>query len=247
MEKEVYDAFYKAEDVHWWFRARRRIVKGLLEDRFPERRNLAVADIGCGTGGMYSVLNRFGSVVGVDESPQAREYCAKRGWQEVWSREVWEADTRKFDLITAFDVVEHIDDDVEFLGSLAGRLNPGGVFLATVPAYPFLWSRFDELNHHKRRYTRNTLKRALEAAGFGIDRMTHFNALLLPPIAAVRLVERAFKKDSSGLDNQKEVESWFRVGPFNGVLEALFSAEGSWLRKRDLSAGCSIAAIAHPA
>ena len=243
MEHELYDFFYHAEDRHWWFRARRRILASVLEATFPEG-GLRIADVGCGTGGMLPMLARFGEVTGVDEAPEAREYCARRGFPGVLAPEAWHETGQRYDLVTAFDVAEHVEDDVAFLRRLAGHVRPGGHVLLTVPAYPFLWSFFDEMNHHQRRYTRSSLHRSLDAAGIRVERMTHFNFLLLPPVILERIREklRGFPPPDNPA-RRAAVEKWFRVGPLNRILEAVFASERAWLRRWNLPAGSSILAL----
>jgi SAM-dependent methyltransferase len=244
MEAAVYDAFFRAEDVHWWFRARRRVLATVLE-RLGGAPPLDIADIGCGTGGMLALLGRFGRVTGVDASPAAREYCARRGFQGVLSPEEWERMEDRYDLITAFDVVEHVEDDIGFLAGLRARLRPDGALLVTVPAYPFLWSPFDEMNHHKRRYTGGSLRRALSAAGLRVDRISYFNGLLLPAVVVSRILERIRGRPlDTPQDQERAIRDWFRVGPMNGVLEGVFAAERHWLRRGSLPAGSSILALA---
>ena len=109
MEPEVYDRFYVAEDSHWWFRARRRLIANVLEQLYPGG-ELDIVDMGCGTGGMTQMLTRFGRVTGVDEAVEAREYCARRGVRDVVSLEEWDRTDCVYDLVTAFDVVEHVED-----------------------------------------------------------------------------------------------------------------------------------------
>jgi len=244
MEREIYDAFFRAEDRHWWFGGRRRILAAVLDRTFL-RRDLEIADVGCGTGGMAPLLERFGRVTGIDEAPEAREYCARRGLETVLTPGEWERTETRYDLVTAFDVVEHVEDDVGFLRTLAGRLRPEGRLVVTVPAYPFLWSVFDELNHHKRRYTRPVLAARLREAGFRVDRLTHFNTLLFPAVAAVRLGERVTGRGARAPEeHRKNVDRWFKVGPMNRVLRSIFSAERHWLLRGNLPVGCSILAVA---
>lgn len=243
MEHELYDYFYRAEENHWWFRARRRILAMILKKTFPAG-GLAIADVGCGTGGMLPMLARFGEVTGVDEAGEARDYCARRGFGGVLTPEAWHEAGEQYDLITAFDVVEHVEDDVAFLRRLASHVRRGGHLLLTVPAYPFLWSVFDEMNHHKRRYTRRSLRRSLDAASIHVERMTHFNFLLFPPVVLERLLEKTRKSPArDDAARKKAMERWFHVGPANPVLESIFSLERVWLRSRDLPAGSSILAL----
>ena len=244
METELYDYFYRAEKRHWWFRARRAILADVLV-RMGLPSNLRIADLGCGTGGMLPVLARHGRVTGVDEAPLAREYCARSGFPGVRTLNEWHLDAETFDLVTAFDVIEHVEDEVAFLMGVKERLVSGGRLLATVPAYPFLWSAFDEMNHHYRRYTRRTLHRSLAAAGFQVERLTHMNAFLFPPLAGARLWERATSRPpQNDEERRRALERWFHVGPLNSVLEHIFASERFWLRAADFPFGASILAIA---
>jgi len=247
VEREVYDHFFRAEERHWWFRARRRILAEALRQAVPggetARPGRTIADVGCGTGGMVALLSGFGTVTGVDEAPEAREYCARRGLDRILSPEEWEHSGESYDLITAFDVVEHVEDDVAFLRRLTGHLKPGGRLLVTVPAYPFLWSFFDEMNHHQRRYTRGSLGRSLDAAGIRVERLTYFNCFLLPAVVAGRMVEKMLRSESRDpAARQRALERWFRVGSLNGILEGIFAAERHWLAHRDFPAGSSVLA-----
>ena len=244
METELYDYFYQAEERHWWFRARRTILADVLEHmHLPQ--NARIADVGCGTGGMLPVLARHGRVTGVDESPLAREYCVRSGFQDVHSPADWESKGEVYDVVTAFDVIEHVEDDVAFLKALYAHLAPGGYLVATVPAYPFLWSTFDEMNHHYRRYTGEALKRSLAASGFSVVRFTHMNAFLFPALAGARLFDRAFgHPPQNDVERRRMVESWFRVGPMNGILERIFSFERFWIRVGAFPFGASILTVA---
>ncbi len=247
MEREVYDRFFVAEDRHWWFRARRRVLEAVLRELLPGAEAGApgrtIADVGCGTGGMVRLLSRFGAVTGVDVAPEAREYCARRGLDRILTPEEWEKGGERYDLVTAFDVTEHVADDAAFLRRLAGHVAPEGRLLVTVPAYPFLWSSFDEMNHHRRRYTKGSLARALDAAGVRIDRITYMNGFLLAPVIGVRLVEklRGGAEDDAEA-RRKALARWFHVGPLNRALEEIFAAERHWLVRGSLPAGASVLA-----
>jgi SAM-dependent methyltransferase len=144
-----------------------------------------------------------------------------------------------FDLVTALDVIEHIDDDVAALGELRRVLRPGGRLLVAVPAFTFLWGRQDEVSHHRRRYTRATLARALAQAGFAVVRESYFNTLLFPPIAAVRLGRRLLRRPGRR-------QSDFELGParLNGLLGAVFGAEAALVARTDLPFGVSLLALA---
>jgi len=124
------------EEHHWWFRARRAIVADVLRRRYrPD--GSPVIDLGCGTGGMLSLLKEFGPITGVDPSPLAREYCKSKHGVDVLDARLPDsipvgAGTQG--LACLFDVIEHIDDDVETLRQAIRVLKPGGMVIVTVPA-----------------------------------------------------------------------------------------------------------------
>src|SRR4029077_16474663 len=95
-----------------------------------------------------------------------------------------------FDLVTALDVVEHIDDDLGALREMKRVIKPPGLLLLTVPAYRFLWGRQDDINLHKRRYVARELRGRLQAPGFGVESLTYMTSIRFPAIAAIRLVLR---------------------------------------------------------
>ena len=130
-------------------------------------------------------------------------------------------DDESFDVATLLDVLEHLDDDRLALRELRRVVKRGGYLLVTVPAYPRLWSPHDVANEHRRRYRRRTLLSAARAAGWRPRRITFFNSILLPPIAARRLWQRARVRDG------ETVVSDFEVTPpwLAGALELPMHAE----------------------
>src|SRR5260370_39392094 len=127
-----------------------------------------ILDVGCGTGTMLTHLASCGKAAGVDIDEEAIGFCRERGLQDVRLGEAANlpfADG-SFDLVTALDVVEHLDDDVGALVEMKRVLRPDGHILVTVPAHRFLWGDQDEVNMHKRRYTAPELRRRLAESGF---------------------------------------------------------------------------------
>ena len=232
------------EDVHWWFVGRRRILLSILErylgaDTTTGRK---ILDVGCGTGTMLTHLAHFGDARGVDMDLEAVGYCHDRGLQQVTQSGAGSLpfDTDTFDLVTALDVVEHIDDDLGALREMRRVLKPGGLLLLTVPAYRFLWGRQDDINLHKRRYVARQLRSRLQAAGFEVERLTYMNSILFPAIAAVRLVRHV-------LPEPPKLESDFAFPapqPLNVLLSAIFGSERHLLTRFDVPFGVSIMALA---
>lgn len=180
-----------AEEDHYWFRGRRRIVGDAIA-ALPLPPNPELLDAGCGGGRNLVELARFGAVSAIEPSPPSFEKASGRGIGRVLRAPLEEmpfAD-ESFDLITCLDVIEHVRDDLAGLATLRRVARPGAFLVVTVPAYSWLWSEHDRVNHHYRRYDRSSLSRVAAAAGWAPVRSTYFNSLLLPAAAAYGLLER---------------------------------------------------------
>jgi len=245
MDASLYHTFYEVEDRHWWFVGRRAVVGSFLERLFPAGGNGAgarrILDVGCGTGGMLPLLSRFGRVTGVDSEPLALDYCRKRGIEDVHLQGSFTV-ADPYDVVTLFDVLEHVEDEAGFLGVMKGWLKPGGRLILTVPAFPFLWSRHDDLNLHQRRYTRPTLHAALVKAGFTVRRITYFNTILFPLAALARLTDRKVPIEAGA--DEEEILKPLRIGPLNGLLAGVFGSERHLLKLGAMPFGVSLYAEA---
>ena len=213
MEEQVYAQLYAMEDRHWWFRGRREVISTLL-GRAPVPSRPRILDAGCGTGRTLQDLAKLGEAVGVDPSPDAVEFCRRRGLENVREAVLEDLpfEAGSFDLLLACDVLEHLDDDLVGLRELRRVSAPHGTLLVTVPAYRWLWSSHDDSHHHRRRYTRAMLLDHARRSGWQPRFATYFNSLLLPPIAAVRMLERV---------RRPAVRSDYELTPgaLNGLLE----------------------------
>ncbi len=191
MDEQVYSLQYRVEKEHWWYTARVQILLQYLEHRLGGRRRVALLDIGCGTGALLEALAERYRVTGLEPSAQAVAFCRERGLAAV-QQGTPESFTPEglFDVVTMFDVLEHIEDDRETLARVRGFVKPGGHLLLTVPAYRFLWSPHDDIVHHKRRYTLRSLQTVVAQAGFTVRHMTYFNAILFPAAVLRRLTAR---------------------------------------------------------
>ena len=203
------------EDRHWWYAARRALLRRELAGLPPKGPAL---DIGAAGGGNTRVLRDLGwRAYAVEYSATGSEIARSRGLGVV------RADAQRLPfrdggagLAIALDVIEHLDDDGAAVGELHRVLAPGSTLLVAVPADPTLWSAHDEAVGHKRRYTRETLSKVVEGAGFAIDDMWSWNVLLKP---VVRL-----KRRSSSDSDLEHVPL-----PLNLALGAVITAE-QWVR-----------------
>lgn len=243
MEQSEYELMYRIETNYWWFVARRGLVTKLIAKWLKPNAPLAILDVGCGTGANLVALQRFGSTAGCEIEAEAVTFCERRGLQGV----VQQTDLNRlpfgdttFDLVTAFDVIEHIEEVVAMLRETARVLKPGGHLMVTVPAYKFLWSVHDDSMHHKRRYVRSLLHRHFREAGLEPVETTHFNLLLLPLIIPVRwLRDLVVKPQRTTSDFNLDLPRWM-----NASFRFIFSSEWLWLRFLPLPAGLSVCGLA---
>ena len=239
MDERFHPFQKKVEDWHWWYRTRRDILDQLLAAASvpPGARLL---DVGCGTGGSSLVLSKYGEAVGLDLSQQSFAVSLDRPYAHrvVGSAEVLPFGDRTFDVVCALDVIEHLDDDVAAARDIHRVLKPGGFAVIFVPAFQILWGNNDDFSHHRRRYTKDTLRTTLQTAGFRVDPLGYFNMVLLLPLLAARLAERVAP------DRMHEIEYQESPSAMNEVLGALFSLELPLLRRSPLPVGSSAYCLA---
>ena len=235
MRPDQYELDAELADRHWWWVARRRIL-ALLLDRLlgPPAPGRAILEVGCSTGSNLRLLQRYGTVEAIEMHEDAVALCRAR-YPDVPVRQgaVPMPLDRRYDAVCMFDVLEHIDDDGGALDWCAEHLTESGRLFLTVPAFRFLWSRHDEVAHHKRRYTRANLLPRVERR-FAVDYVTYFNFHLFPAAAAVRLIQRGL-----GLPGG-EADKRVGGGAFNRLLTAVFASERLWLRAAPLPVGVSL-------
>ncbi|HEX9646216.1 MAG TPA: methyltransferase domain-containing protein [Alphaproteobacteria bacterium] len=235
MDPSHYRLDEELAERHWWWVARRNILASLVAHAIaPAGDARQILEVGCSTGSNLALLGRFGTVTGLEMHAPTAERCrARHPGTEVLCAAIPAPLARRFDAICAFDVLEHIGDERGAVDWLADHLKRPGQLFVAVPAFAFLWSRHDNLAHHRRRYTRAGLARAL-APRFDVTYATYFNFHLFPAIAAVRLAQRALGV-GSGRDDKRVGGGWA-----NGLLRAVFDAERLWLPRVPLPVGVSL-------
>lgn len=238
----AYAAVHAEEDrEHWWFRGRRAVILAEMRRWLGVGGAARLAEIGCGSGGLLPDLARFGAVVGVEADPALRSVAGARGLAVMAGRlpDALPLEHGSLDAVGLFDVLEHVDDEAAALAAVRHRLRPGGLLFVTVPAHPWLWSRHDEVLGHRRRYTRRTLRAALERAALRVERLTGFNALLAPAVIATRVLKRL--TGAGGHDLARPPAA------LNGLLAACFGVEARLLALTTLPFGISLLAVARRA
>jgi SAM-dependent methyltransferase len=184
---------YLDETGDWLKTARTRLLAHLVEKHRPPGACLELLEVGAGAGQNLAALSRFGNVDAIEINPRGREAILARGIaRDVFADPVPFDLDRRYDVICALDVVEHIEDDVEALRWIASLLRPGGVLIVTVPAYQWLFSDHDRALGHHRRYTRTRLISALPA-GMHVLTAAYFVHFAFPLAVAARTVWSLFR------------------------------------------------------
>ncbi len=225
---EAFQNLAAVEAQNFWFRARNRLIVWALKRHFPNMQRYL--EIGCGTGFVlagvaqaYPAATLVGSEVFVVGLP----FAASR----VKTAELLQMDARKipyleeFDVIGAFDVLEHIEEDEVVLAAMLRALRPGGGVAITVPQHPWLWSKADDNACHVRRYKVGELRDKVLRAGFKLEFETSFVSLLLPAMLASRLTRRR-------ANTQENAMSEFRLPPWlNRAFEIVMNLERYLIRR----------------
>ncbi len=207
MKEDFYEEYAHYQSDHWWFLGRKKIILSLLSRFLGEGTNSrSILDIGCGTGVMLDSLQHYGKAMGIDMSDRALFFSNKITSAPLIQAEFTSLPFKgqSFDLVCAFDVLEHLDHDSDCVREAYRLCRPGGSVLVTVPAFQFLWGIQDVVSHHKRRYSQKEIINLLKRNGFYPVFSSYFNTFLFPVIAFVRLFSRLKKTQNrhSDLDIQ---------------------------------------------
>ena len=242
MQKHTYAIMDEVEGLHWWFVGRRAILESFLEPLVArvklETLDPEILDVGCGTGANLEMLSQFGPSQGVDVSDEALEFCRKKGLSvKKGLAEDLPFSPDSFDITTALDVIEHLDDDVAGLKEMFRVTKHGGYSLFFVPAFMWLWGVQDDISNHRIRYTRRQIVERIKNAGYTIERATYANWTFFPPILAGRVFMKL-----TGI--KPESENNINVSALNGFFGKIFSAERFWLKNFNFPFGVSIVVVA---
>lgn len=242
MKHHFAEQYGSLEQWHWWFRGRQQILEAVLRSELEGCSAPSIASLGCGPAEgltwLVSLAGPHGRVVGLDADPL--HACRLRPELEyvVGKLEAAPLASGAFSVVLALDVLEHLNDDVAGLCEAARLLKPGGLLLVTVPALPSLWGGQDVISHHRRRYTKRTLRSVFTRAQLPRPCVTYFNVLLFPPIAVVRWARSALglaRHPRSDFDDN-------HPGLINEVLTAVFALERHLVLRVPMPVGVSLLA-----
>lgn len=243
------------EDNHWWFATRTWAIEKFL-DEIPRKQvessesAFNILDVGCGAGNMIHHLARYGRVQGIEVDARPVKIAQQRGYDVRLgdaTKEIPFPDA-SFDLVTALDVIEHVDADENILREAFRVLRPNGQVLITTPAFPWLWSHNDELNAHKRRYTAKELRLKMERASFQVRRLS-YNFFLVLPMAAGMIALKNMTGKNAALKSHHFDDDAYQVDmepvppALNTILRGVGQVENAMLGAMNLPLGTSLIAL----
>jgi SAM-dependent methyltransferase len=234
-----------AESRHFWFRGFRYFVTPLLERAAGGRADLRILDCGCGTGNNLELLGRFGRAYGFDLTASGLEFGRSAGRTRLARASVAAIPfpDATFDLVTSFDVLYSLPDEVEHAAvrEMYRVARPGGWVVVNVAAMEMLRGDHSVLSHEIRRYSRRSLAHLVATAGFRVERLTYTNAVLFPPMALARAIQRA-----RGLSAEESADQEITIpaAPVNAALTAALRVESWWLRVASNPFGSSLLCLA---
>ena len=235
MNKLYYKEYYQLERSHWWFKARLEILESLLKSKIlrSNTQKLKILNAGVATGATTTMLEKYGMVTSLEYDKNCCTFLEHELKIEVVNASLTDLpfEDDSFDLVCAFDVIEHIEDDALAVKEIYRVLKKQGLVYLTVPAFHFLWSHHDVVNHHFRRYTLKGFLNLIFLENFEIVYKSYFNTFLFLPVFLARRIGKFLKtntdKESSGSDFEK-----FKANSLvNRFLFYLFKTEQLFLTK----------------
>jgi len=245
-DSRVFGLLQQAEEKHFWFIVRREIILDALKRHVSSLSDKTLLEIGCGNGNILRYLRSRTrlSLAGGDFFLEGLEFCRLQTDAPLYQIDATRLPFRNsFNIVALFDVLEHIEDDERVLEECHKALRSSGRLVLTVPTCPALWSSFDVFAHHKRRYTGRALRKKLMAAGFKVERASHFMSALFPLVYSLRLLQDRLGRPPA--DTSDELPSDLRVVPvLNSLGLGMLRLERLLMRYMDLPFGTSLLVMA---
>ena len=240
MAHNAFETLYESEKSYWWSVGRRELLKKHIKKVLEPKSNSFILDFGCGGGGLLHELSGYGNVIGVENSLLALTYCQNRGQKNLVRNDGHKLPFKNntFDIVVCLDVLEHLEDDSQFLSQIYEALNGGGHIFVMVPALPKLWSSRDVYLGHHRRYTKVQLKRIIKKTNFNIIKIHSVNLFYLPIMLFLLLIEKTFRHAFLPRDTLTTPKM------LNKLLTAILILENTITTKVDFPLGVSLFCIA---
>ena len=247
MQHDYYKEYYELERNHWWFVAREEILSNYIEQLIKQEKlpstDLKILNVGCGPGRSSEYLSKFGKVTSIEYDKFCCEFASEKTGLEIINGSITELpfSDNSFDLVCAFDVIEHVEDDQLAVNELKRVTKNGSLILITVPAFMSLWSHHDVINHHFKRYKIKEINQLFDSTNDGNKVFdTYFNSFLFLPIYFFRKVSNLLKLGQKRKGSGSDFEA-FKPGILNTILYKVMSFESRFInRKKKFPFGVSI-------
>jgi ubiquinone/menaquinone biosynthesis C-methylase UbiE len=234
MQADYYREYYHLERTNWWFVARKEILRNQVARIFPKRNNLKILNVGAALGASTIMLQEFGNVTSIEYNKYCCDFVNDNFKLDFIHGSITELPFKdnEFDLVCAFDVVEHVQEDVLAISELHRVCKPGGYTFTTVPTFKFLWSEHDIINEHVRRYTMKNYLSLFDKEIARIHFKSYFNFFLFPPVAVFRVLSSAVKKPGKNKDKVAKSDNSRVTNKFiSKMLYRIFKTESHFLKR----------------
>jgi SAM-dependent methyltransferase len=247
MQHDYYKEYYELERNHWWFVAREGILSNYIQQLIKQEKlpsaDLKILNVGCGPGRSSEYLSKFGKVTSIEYDKFCCEFASEKTGLEIINGSITELpfSDNSFDLVCAFDVIEHVEDDQLAINELKRVTKNESLILITVPAFMSLWSHHDVINHHFKRYKIKEVNQLFDSTNNGNKVFdTYFNSFLFLPIYFFRKVSNLLKLGQKRKGSGSDFEA-FKPGILNTILYKVMSFESGFInRKKKFPFGVSI-------
>lgn len=233
MDQLYYQEYYTLEREHWWFVARAKIITGHLRKITEGRTGLRILNIGAATGRTSELLEEFGTVKSIEFDEECFQFTKSRCNIDLIKGSILDLpfEDASFDLVCAFDVIEHVEDDHRAVSEMQRVCKKAGIVAVTVPAFMFLWSRHDAVNHHFRRYTQKQLLSLFGNRGQFLF-YSYFNFWLFFPIALFRVfIARLLPQKKDRKDSGSDFGLMGKKGIIQTVFQKIFASESFFISR----------------
>lgn len=242
MDKNYYEEYFFLERNHWWFKIRVKIIQDLINKHIYKGKKLKILNVGTATGKTSEILSEFGVVTSVEYDVDCIRFTKEKIDIDILNASILELpfNNNEFDLVCAFDVIEHVEDDLTAIKELNRVCANKGFIFITVPTFMTLWSEHDDVNHHYRRYLMPQILSLFKNIKGIIVKKSYFNTFLFPPILVFRLLSKILPKklirkgsgsDFTVVDNESMV---------NKILFFIFNFERNFLSIFEFPFGVSL-------
>ena len=240
MKSVEYATMAEREQSYWWHLGRLYIIQAYIQRATARKKTVKIMNIGCGTGGTIDMLESFGVVDNVDISDDAIRFMKEHGYKRITKVHDIELPfkNKSYDVVGAFDVLEHIEDQVGALKEWKRILKDDGAIVITVPAYQWLWTEHDVSLYHKRRYTVSRLVQAAAEAGLKPEKKSYAIVFSLPLVAGFRLLNKALHRKTDSETSYVDLPDWV-----NSLFTRLLYAEAKLHGKIYYPFGTSVVTI----